>query len=330
MKNSKPALSICIPTFNRLHYLKESLDILLPQAQRLDVEVCVSDNHSTDGTVGYLTEMAEKFSCLHYCVQKENVGLEKNMILAISMGESDYILPIGDDEVLPDGAVEILLNEIDESFDVIILDGWHTDANLLPQRRHLPDTVRGVTFIAPAEAFINLWDKMPPGSFFASRECFSPGYSDRYIGTSHAYTGAVWDALADKYIKTGACKVKCMSIPTVLLRGGEKSWRNDAVKIRLYEIPLWFQLVMKKDVYKSVVPPILNKFIQSRANLMRLLDYRASGQLNKNMYSMIAGIYSEPRMALIRMVIAIPVIPLKLFFHINHGTRNIAQQIIGR
>jgi glycosyltransferase involved in cell wall biosynthesis len=324
------ALSICIPTFNRLHYLKESLDVLLPQAQHLDVEVCVSDNCSTDGTGAYLNKMAEQFPCLRFFLQKENIGLEKNMLSAISKGKHNYILPIGDDEVLPDGTLELLLQEIDDQSDVIILDGWNTDDKLVPKSRHLPINIRGVTFSTPAEAFTRLWDKMPPGSFMAARQCFVSAYSDRFLGTSHAYTGAIWDSLADMHHKTGTCKIKCMSIPTVLLRGGEKSWRNDAGMIILYEIPLWFQLLMERDAYKVVVPPILNNFIHRQTGLIRLLQYRGSGQLDKKMVDKLVEMYSSHQIGLMRKVIALPEAPLKLLFATYEHAKSIAKLILRR
>ena len=330
MKNPQPALSICIPTFNRLHYLKESLDTLLPQAQRLDVEVCISDNHSTDGTVGYLKEMVELYSCLSICVQKENVGLDKNMLAVIEMASGNYICQIGDDDYLPEGAVNLILNELEEGSDVIILDGWHTDAALLEKRRHLPPDIQGVTMSLPAEAFYCLWDKMPFGSFVADRKCFLSDCSGRYIGTSHAYTGAVWDALAEKYHKTGTCKVKCMATPTVLLRGGEKSWRNDAAKIMLYEIPLWFQLVMVNDVYKSVVAPILNKYIHSQTSLVQLLSYRALGQLDKQMLDSLAGIYPDRQIELMRKIVALPVKPLEWSLAGYFGVKRFIKWIVRR
>jgi len=328
MKNSQPALSICIPTFNRLHYLKKSLDTLLPQTQRLGIEVCVSDNHSTDGTVGYLTEMAERFSCLRYGVQKENVGLDRNMLAVITNASGNYIFPIGDDDYLPEGAVEKVLKELDEDSDVIILDGWHTDAALLQKRRHLPPNIQGVTLSRPSEAFDCLWDKMPFGSFLADRKCFAPAYSGRYIGTSHAYTGAVWDALAEKYLKTGACKVKCMATPTVLLRGGEKSWRNDVAKIMLYEIPLWFQLVMVNDVYKSAVAPILNKYIHSQTSLVQLLSYRALGRLDKKMLDNLVGIYPDRQIELMRIIVALPAKPLEWSLAGYFGVKRFIKRIV--
>lgn len=281
MNNSIPILSICIPTFNRLHYLKESLDILLPQVENLNVEVCVSDNQSTDGTVIYLAGINKRFSKLKFIIQKENIGLERNMISAISIGQGDYILPIGDDEVLPNGTVEIILNELNEDSDVIILDGWHTDAYLLPKKRHLPNDIQGVYFSSPSEAFANLWDKMPPGSFMASRLYFSTDYLNRFIGTSHAYTGAIWDALANKYRENGECKIKCMSMPTVLLRGGEKSWRKDTARIMLYEIPKWFSLIMENEEYKSTVSPIRSDFLDQQTRIGTLILFRAMGQLDE-------------------------------------------------
>jgi glycosyltransferase involved in cell wall biosynthesis len=321
-------LSICIPTFNRLHYLKESLDVLLPQAQHLDVEVCVSDNCSTDGTGAYLKKMAEKFPCLRFFVQKENIGLEKNMLSAISKGAHNYILPIGDDEVLPDGTLELLLQEIDDQSDVIILDGWNTDDKLVPKSRHLPINIRGVTFSNPAEAFTRLWDKMPPGSFMAARQCFVSTYSDRFLGTSHAYTGAIWESLADIHLKTGTCRIKCMSTPTVLLRGGEKSWRNDAGTIMLYEIPLWFQLLMSRDIYKVVVPPILNEFLQRQASLISLLRYRGNRQIDKKIVDGLVQMYSLTQISLMRKIIALPEMPLRLLFAAYDGAKSVVKSIL--
>jgi len=279
MSEFNPLLSICIPTFNRLHYLKESLDVLLPQAQKYGVEVCVSDNCSSDGTVDYLAQQADTFACLKFTVQKENIGLERNMVMCISMGLGRYVLPIGDDEVLPENSIYSILEELDEGVDVLILNGWHTDATLSKKTLHLPLSLQGELISSPLEAFELLWNKMPPGSFLAYRDCFQEKYFERYIGTSHAYTGSVWDVLAQKYRETGKCNIKCMAEPTVLLRGGEKSWRNDAAKIMLYEIPKWFSLLMENDEYKETIRKVRENYIKRQVSILTLLKYRAIGQL---------------------------------------------------
>ena len=326
MTRNQHTLSICIPTFNRLHYLKESLDTLLPQAQHLGVDVCVSDNHSTDATVEYLKAMAVRFSCLHYKVQEENIGLEKNMVSAISMGKGDFILPIGDDELLPDGSLTLILNDINEDIDILILNGWHTDPYLVPRNEHLPIAIKGRSFLSPSEAFINVWHKMPPGSILAARAFFIPRYFDRFIGTSHAYTGALWDALAEKYRNTGKCTVKCMSAPTVLLRGGEKSWRADAGIIMLYEIPLWFSLLSKDKEYSTVIEPIRRKFLSQQTSLRSLLFYRSIDQLNNSTAAQLGKECTAWQQMKISLMVLVPknLTPLLI------GILNIASKIKNR
>ena len=254
----------------------------------------------------------------------------KNIILAISMGKINYILPIGDDDVLPDGSVKVILNELDGNLEVIILDGWHTDSVLSKHTKHLPAEMLGVTSTNPEEAFGSLWNKMPFGSFVARRDFFDLKYLERYIGTSHAYTGAIWDSLAKKYHRTGSCQVKCMTTPTVLLRGGEKSWRNDAAKIMLYEIPLWFQLVMVDDVYRSIAAPILKNYLKNQTKLLELLRYRASGQLDREMLERLMGIYPDSEIEFMKKIVALPVMPLAgslaTYFALKHLIKRIASR----
>ena len=49
MKNKKK-LSICIPTFNRIHLLDNCLNSIKIASSKsnLNIEVCISDNHSNE------------------------------------------------------------------------------------------------------------------------------------------------------------------------------------------------------------------------------------------------------------------------------------------
>lgn len=48
----QPLLSICIPTYNRSQYLKETIDSIIGQEEfkSENVEIVISDNCSTDDT----------------------------------------------------------------------------------------------------------------------------------------------------------------------------------------------------------------------------------------------------------------------------------------
>lgn len=280
--NNIPVLSICIPTFNRLNYLRELLEILLPQVQSKNVEVCVSDNHSSDGTPEFLINLSHKYPFLRCVFNSQNIGLDKNMLAVIAMGTGKYIYPIGDDDIIPKHSLSAILSEVSKGGDVIVLNGWHTNPALDKVRLHLPESLSGYYFSRADQAFISLWDKMPFGSFIALRECFSKEYSHRFVGTSHAYTGAVWDALADIEEDKGLCHINCMRQPTVLLRGAEKSWRKDAALITLYEIPIWFSMIMEKDVYRKIIPSIRSEYLVIQTKFNSLIQLRAVGQLNKS------------------------------------------------
>ncbi len=323
-----PTLSICIPTFNRLHYLRELLEILLPQAESNGVEVCVSDNNSNDGTAEFLIDISRTYPCLRYVVNSKNIGLDKNMLAVISMGIGQYIYPIGDDDLLPEDSLHEILLEIKKGGDVLILNGWHTNPILVKKWLHLSPSIAGHSFIRPDAAFISLWGKMPFGSFLASRECFCEYYSHRFIGTSHAYTGAIWDALADIEKTKGSCNVKCMTSPTVLLRGGEKSWRKDAALIMLYEIPYWFSLIMEKEAYRKIIPPIRSKFLRSQTKTMSLIHLRAIGQLDRSNVRKLGRECTPEQVRKLKIVAMVPRVIAQFIVKTHGKLRAVAKRVL--
>ena len=65
---TKPLLSICIPTFNRSSYLRNTLNSIVSQQEFLSekVEIIISDNASTDETPDVVKEFTAKYSNIHY------------------------------------------------------------------------------------------------------------------------------------------------------------------------------------------------------------------------------------------------------------------------
>lgn len=240
-----------------------------------------------------------------------------------------YIYPIGDDDFLPEGSLSDILIEIGKGDDVLILNGWHTNASLVKKWLHLPPSIAGHSYAKPCDAFISLWDKMPFGSFLASRECFLEDYSKRFIGTSHAYTGAIWDALADIEKNKGYCNVRCMASPTVLLRGGEKSWRKDAASIMLYEIPHWFSLILEQAAYRKIVPEIRSDFLRSQTKIIRLLQFRSIGQLYLSDISKLGRECTSKQTKKMKTVAMLPLIIAQLITK-THSMLRAAARIILR
>jgi glycosyltransferase involved in cell wall biosynthesis len=197
----KKLLSVCIPTYNRVNFLKESLITLLPQAERLSVEVCVSDNASSDQTGCLLKELSSQYKCLRYITQQINIGLDRNTIAAMEMADTEYILPIGDDEVIVEESLLTIVNELQEnSLDLVVLNGYYTSLDLKNRvKEHLPTRLHNIKFYNPIEAFIELWYIMPLGSFVVKSQSLLLGNHQNYVGTNHSYTGVVWEYLAHKF-----------------------------------------------------------------------------------------------------------------------------------
>jgi glycosyltransferase involved in cell wall biosynthesis len=302
MSSNLTTLSICIPTFNRLVYLKEMLEILLPQAEALGVEICISDNSSTDGTSQYLTEVSQCHECIKFRVNETNVGIDLNIIRAMQMAEGKYILPIGDDEVLPDESLVSIIETIEHypNLDVLFLDGWYTNAELIKTRKLLPDSLNGQFFSDPIEVLDNLSEHRALGCFVIDKDCLSSDWYKKYLGTYHAYCSIIWDYLIFKYKKSGQCSVVCSSTPIVLLRIIEKSWKHEHLKIMLHDVPA--SISNFPDEYSETKSKIIKNYCKDKSKIGHLIGYRANYGLNKNMIEKYMKHFSKFQIAKAKLV----------------------------
>lgn len=96
----EPLISIVVPTFNRAHYLVQTIESALAQ-DYAKLEVLVCDNASTDST----PELAEKYTSnprFRYVRNDRNIGLVANFRKAIGLVNGDFFLYLGDDDYLTD------------------------------------------------------------------------------------------------------------------------------------------------------------------------------------------------------------------------------------
>lgn len=97
-----PLLSICIPTYNR----GKLLDTLLADLATYDVdstlsqiEVCISDNASTDETDAVIQYWESRLPIISQR-QVSNTGASANLLFVSKMASTDWIYLIGDDDRL--------------------------------------------------------------------------------------------------------------------------------------------------------------------------------------------------------------------------------------
>jgi len=106
-------LSILIPTYNRKTQLCRALSSIVSQIDgnlASKVQVIVSDNNSTDGTLNDLNAFAEQITIYS---QVENIGAERNYAFLMANSSARFKWIFGSDDVLLDGALPIIVSTLE-------------------------------------------------------------------------------------------------------------------------------------------------------------------------------------------------------------------------
>lgn len=125
---NRPILSICIPTYNRAHYLAECLESIKKQLAGNtvlggDIEIVVSDNHSTDNTMEVVKKYEDSFANFRYFVNKSNLGGDLNIFNAVKESTGKYCWHVGDDDLIVNGAIGFIYNCLkNNKYDVVCVE----------------------------------------------------------------------------------------------------------------------------------------------------------------------------------------------------------------
>jgi glycosyltransferase involved in cell wall biosynthesis len=101
-----PTVTIAIPTYNRLAYLRQAIQSALGQSYP-ELEVIVSDNCSDDGTVEAVASIRDQR--LVFLKQKKNLGMVGNWNACLERATGEFFLLLSDDDYLEEFAIEKLV-----------------------------------------------------------------------------------------------------------------------------------------------------------------------------------------------------------------------------
>jgi glycosyltransferase involved in cell wall biosynthesis len=104
----RPTVTVCIPTFRRLHYLKEA--VAAAQAQTLqNIEVLISDDGDSDEIRDWSERAVGSDSRVRYRRNDKNLGLGGNWNECANAARGDWVVIQGDDDRLLPSFCEALL-----------------------------------------------------------------------------------------------------------------------------------------------------------------------------------------------------------------------------
>lgn len=86
--NQTPTVSVCIPTYNRAHYLPYTLETILNQTF-VDFELVICDDCSTDNTAQVVASF--KDSRIRYMRNQRNLGIPGNLNRCVELAQGKYV-----------------------------------------------------------------------------------------------------------------------------------------------------------------------------------------------------------------------------------------------
>ena len=123
-------LSFCIATYKRAATIGETLESILPQLTD-ETEVIVLDGGSPDQTAQVVSRFAELDNRVRYIRENTNSGVDADFDKAVNAARGEYVWLFTDDDLLVDGAVEVVLSEIsDGAPDLIVVDAEVRDIKM--------------------------------------------------------------------------------------------------------------------------------------------------------------------------------------------------------
>lgn len=124
-------ISFCIPTYNRSEFLSTLIKSIVEQCHnRTDIEICISDNASSDNTSKMIKDWAEKTHIpIIYKRNEINLGADKNILLAPTLASGKYCWLFGSDDKLFPGAIDYLDSFLEKDSDIYLVERTEFDFN---------------------------------------------------------------------------------------------------------------------------------------------------------------------------------------------------------
>lgn len=121
----KLSVTVFIPTYNRAHYLRETIESVLRQSHQ-PIEVIVLDDASTDATPEVVAAFGSRVTFVRH---SKNLGMAANWRAGLERVKTPYFCLLNDDDLLAPDCIEKLLlpMEADPELAVSFCDHWVID-----------------------------------------------------------------------------------------------------------------------------------------------------------------------------------------------------------
>jgi glycosyltransferase involved in cell wall biosynthesis len=201
-------LTIAIPTYNRAAYLDTCLSHISQQLCGYEslVEIIVSDNCSSDNTIEVAQSFFNGSIDFRYIRNDENIGPDRNFVQCFTLAKGKYVLLLGDDDILLDGALAKIIAILQKGeYGVVYLNSYGFKNDFLfetPAKRK-----DGVIYCQTSAQFlqkVNYWLTFASGNICNKSLLPIDFDPSKYVGTNlvqvYWYLSALFAAKQNVYV----------------------------------------------------------------------------------------------------------------------------------
>jgi abequosyltransferase len=284
----RPLLTIAIPTYNRVEYLKRNLDSIFSQIDSLtnEIEIIISDNASTDRTEEFLITLQSEGKQFKYYRNQENLGPDKNISSCYTYATGTFLWIFSDDDFLVQNSLAKILKVLKDNLNAgncFLSSRWYSDD---AEPIVLPDGRLNYSLNTPRQQFkrLSYWITFISGNIVNKKKLEESSLVTFPYNTSLVQLGWIVPSifLGDKNIyvedEVLCCKIQknrgypivqifCTNLFRLLRSFEKKGIGGDLVKMVRQPLMQMFFLseikVMTKQKEK-VVLPMLKEYYMSR------------------------------------------------------------------
>ncbi|RYY08369.1 MAG: glycosyltransferase family 2 protein [Sphingobacteriaceae bacterium] len=278
-------IAICIPTYNRQLYLQECINSILSDVKsnnlNTQIEICISDNCSTDDTESMISTMSSQTNVqIIYHRNNTNIGPDLNYLKCIEIASAEYCWFMGSDDAITHGSIVKVMDELKSyQADVYIGNRILCDQNLKPIKNQRFFKSIKKTIFNTNELDSYFLNSISLGAVFSYLSSIvvkkskwdSIEYNEEYTGTAYPHVFIILSFLLNKN-----SILKIIPYAIVLCRTGNDSFLTQGV-VKRFLIDVDGYLKLANDLFKNDQEMRFNflGILRSENGFLRLLKMRS-------------------------------------------------------
>jgi len=116
--NEPISVDVILPVFNGTKYLKQAIESVIEQEGNFDINIFAVDDNSTDSSVEILQEQKKTIRNMIIYEKTSNTGVSSTRNIGISLGNSDYVTFIDQDDIWVRGKLIVQLKSLDRNDEI--------------------------------------------------------------------------------------------------------------------------------------------------------------------------------------------------------------------